>query len=107
MGYTIIAGDRNPVYSVTSKVVEMPSRWIPQKIANWWGFRHVKNGLEKTAAKLADHKSTTDGPVTVASTQLEGVTDHVLVHTDHAGIVDWVGNKPPLAWDIIRDRLGK
>ena len=105
--YTTIAGDAHPVYDTAAKVVGAPSRWFPRKVANLWGFRHLKNSIEKASSKLASHKSNSDGPVSIASTKLDGVDDYVIVHADHNDMINWVNNQPPVTWKVIQDRLNR
>jgi hypothetical protein len=51
--------------------------------------------------------SDSDGPVTLESARLENVTDFVVVSADHVAMYCATPGKAPVAWDVVRDRLGK
>ena len=53
---------------------------------------------EAERAKVCDG----DGPVKVKATELDGVSDFVVVHADHIGLLF---GDAPAAWDVIRERL--
>lgn len=107
VAYTIVAGNRNPAWETAGDIVNAPSRWFPTRIENWWGIRHTRHGLQKAADKLRTHDAGDDGPVSVKSTKLDGVTDYVLLPVDHVSVYAGSLDNPPAAWPIIRDRLAR
>lgn len=105
--YTIVAGTQNQACRITADCVGATAKVIPGRVSHWWGLRHCKNGITRAAAKIRDRSSDGDGPVKVESARLEGVKDFVLVHADHATLFVSSGDKPPAAWEAVRERLGK
>ena len=103
--YTIVVGDRSPVERLAAGVVAATERWVPRSARHWWGFRQAEAGLSAAAAHLKDAPAAGDGPVSRASAALDGVTDVVTVHADHATIYRADGEHPPAAWAPVRDRL--
>jgi pimeloyl-ACP methyl ester carboxylesterase len=103
--YTIIEGNEHPVRRITAEVVEGSERLIPNRVAGWWGFRQCRSGLAHLATSLSSKSDESDGPVTLASAALPGVSDIVIVHADHATIYRSNGDQPPTAWQTIQDRL--
>src|SRR4029453_5376584 len=76
--YTIIAGNQHPAARITGEVVENSARIVPSKVRSVWGFRQTYNGLRHAGQDLRDSTASSDGPVSVASTRLDGVSDFVL-----------------------------
>jgi pimeloyl-ACP methyl ester carboxylesterase len=105
--YTIVTGDQSPTHRIEAAVIAAPARWVPGFAQNWWGVRQARAELSSAAAGLRDKPTGGDGPVTVASAGLDGVSDVVIVHADHATIYRSVGNGPPPAWAAVRERLGR
>ena len=103
--YTIIDGDQNPVGRLAAAAVDAPVKWVPSFARDWWGVRQARAELSSAAADLRDHPAKSDGAVSLDSAALPGVTDVVTVHADHATIYRAVGDQPPAAWPIVRDRL--
>ena len=106
--YTIIAGNQHPAARMAGGAVSGTSRIIPKGARHLWGFRHTYNGLREAGEDLKESTARSDGPVTVKSTRLDGVEDHVIVHGDHTTI--YIPEKPsaePPAWAIVHDRLSK
>jgi pimeloyl-ACP methyl ester carboxylesterase len=105
--YTIVAGNQHPARRITANCLEDTAGWIPQRAANWWGFRQTKNKLEGVAGRMRQ-RGESDGPVTVESCRLAGVDDFVIVPADHVALYyPRAEGKPPAAWDTIRDRLSR
>jgi pimeloyl-ACP methyl ester carboxylesterase len=106
--YTIIAGNQHPAARMTGNVLSDTARIVPSKVRDVWGFRQTYNGLRHAGQNLRESESGSDGPVSVKSTQLDGVSDFVLVHADHATIyMPTKGEPQPPAWAIVSDRLNK
>jgi hypothetical protein len=63
--------------------------------------------LEIAEAKLAKQQCDSDGVVPLASAKLAGVADVVQLHADHNTLAMADGGNPPVAWEVIRDRLGR
>jgi pimeloyl-ACP methyl ester carboxylesterase len=103
--YTIIAGNQNPGWRIAANTVEAPARWVPNRAANWWGIRHCRHGLEKAASSLRTHTGKSDGPVSLASTELAGVTDVVIIPADHCTMYESCHNSPPASWETLKQRL--
>ena len=106
--YTIVAGSQSAVAKVAGNCLEGSSKLISGRVANWWGFRQAKHGLENAADNVLHAKAKGDGPVRIKSTRLEGVDDFVIIRSDHASLYMSAGEgQPPAAWEIIRDRLAE
>ncbi|HEV2294859.1 MAG TPA: alpha/beta fold hydrolase [Tepidisphaeraceae bacterium] len=104
--YTIIAGNQHPAARMAGNVVSGTARIIPKRARHVWGFRHTYRGLREAGEELRESKARSDGPVTVKSTRLDGVKDHVVVHGDHTTIyIPASANEEPPAWAIVNDRL--
>ena len=103
--YSIVVGDRSPVERLAAGVVAAPERWVPRAARHWWGFRQAEAGLASAARRLKDAPAAGDGPVSRASAALDGVADVVTVHADHVTIYQADGDRPPAAWNAVRDRL--
>ena len=106
--YTTIAGNQHPAARMTGNLLDNTARVVPSKVRNVWGFRQTYNGLRHAGEELRESETGSDGPVSVKSTQLDGVSDFVLVHADHATIyMPTEGEPQPPAWAIVSDRLNK
>ncbi len=103
--YTIVDGDQGPAGRVAAGLVAVPRGWVPKAARSWWGVRQAEAGLAREAARLAGGAGPGDGPVSLASAALDGVSDVVTVHADHATIYRPDGDRPPPAWATVRDRL--
>ncbi|HEX8911850.1 MAG TPA: hypothetical protein VF796_05790, partial [Humisphaera sp.] len=104
VAYTIIAGDRSAVNNVAADWVDCTAGALGGKLGNVWGIRQTREGLAGKAQNLRAAPADNDGPVPVASTGLDGVADHTIVHADHIGLI--VGY-PPAAYEVIKARLKK
>jgi triacylglycerol esterase/lipase EstA (alpha/beta hydrolase family) len=104
--YTLIAGSHSALATFESEIAMDLARVSPEKSSQWWGIRQAETGLSHAAEQLAATTNRTDGPVSVASTSLQGVKDVVVLPADHVHL--FVGNeqKPPVALWVILDRLG-
>ncbi len=105
--YTIIAGNQNPGWRIAANSVAAPASWVPQRAAHWWGIRHCRHGLEKASASLRSHTGNSDGPVSLASTELAGVTDVVIIPADHCTMYESCHDCPPASWDTLKERLAR
>jgi pimeloyl-ACP methyl ester carboxylesterase len=103
--YTIIAGSQHPARRITADSIEAPANWIPSQARSWWGFRHARSFLRDSAADLRASTDKSDGPVSIRSAALAGVEDFVLLPADHSTLLASSRSRPPIIWDIIRDRL--
>jgi pimeloyl-ACP methyl ester carboxylesterase len=106
--YTIIAGNQHPAARMAGDAVSGTARIIPKGARHLWGFRQTYNGLREAGEDLQESTARSDGPVTVKSTLLDGVDDHVVVHGDHTTIyIPQTPRVEPPAWAIVHDRLLK
>jgi pimeloyl-ACP methyl ester carboxylesterase len=103
--YTIIAGDQNAARTIEADTLDGTANIIPQRARSWWGLRQINTSLHNAAQSTRETCGKSDGPVTLASTRLQGVSDHVIVHADHMNMYIPTGPTPPPAWATIRDRL--
>lgn len=103
--YTVIAGSQHPAYRMVSNALDRTASWIPNRISHWWGIWQTGSAIEQAAEKLDQHVSPSDGPVSIQSTELDGVDDVVLLHADHAALYYGLDGAPPAAWETVRDRL--
>lgn len=103
--YTVIAGDHNVVRTIEADALDGSANIIPRRARCWWGLRQINTGLHNAARSTRETCGKSDGPVTIASTRLQGVTDHVVVHADHMNMYIPTDHTPPAAWATIRDRL--
>ncbi len=103
--YTIVEGDQTPSARIAAAVVDAPTKWVPSFARDWWGVKQARAGLASAAADLRRTPTNSDGPVSLDSAALAGVTDVVTVHADHSTIYRGSGDQPPAAWAILRDRL--
>jgi pimeloyl-ACP methyl ester carboxylesterase len=100
--YTIVAGDRCPVSEIGADWFARTSNCLPRFSTQWWGLRQCKACVDRQVERLHDRRGDSDGPVTLKSAALAGVSDFVVVPADHVGLAF---GDPPAAWDVIRDRL--
>jgi pimeloyl-ACP methyl ester carboxylesterase len=105
--YTVIAGAQHPVFTVAAGALSRADKLIPARAAKWWGFRQTDAALRRGAQKMRSHVGTSDGPVNVSSTRLQGVDDVTTLPCDHTALYYPENGNPPAAWDIIRDRLSR
>jgi hypothetical protein len=98
--YTIVNGDLHPAWELAGKMADGATHAIGPTVAGY-----LK--ADRLDASIHDHRSTSDGPVSIDSTKLDGVTDVVTVDADHNAMYQSDGDHAPAAWAVIRDRLGK
>jgi len=103
--YTIVAGNKSSAKRVQGNIVENVSSWIPKHARTLWGFRNCYASLTKSADRLHNETGASDGPVTLESARLPGVTDYVILPADHVSLYLPVDGHPPAAWPVIQDRL--
>jgi pimeloyl-ACP methyl ester carboxylesterase len=103
--YTIIAGSHSAVASVASSWLSGMEQLAPPATRQWWGIHIVESGLATEAQRLADRTGPSDGPVSVRSAKLAGVTDVVVVPADHCSLFIGSEANPPAALPVILARL--
>jgi hypothetical protein len=103
--YTIIAGDRPAGYRYEAKLLAIPGAALGGQISQWWGFDQVERAIQSERQQLLSRTGASDGPVTLGSAELAGVSDFVAVPVDHIALFEGVDGRPPAAWPIIRNRL--
>lgn len=101
--YTIIAGNRNCGWRYAGNLVRWSSICVPG--TEWGGC--VNGKLKEWADDIESFMSTSDGLVPLASAVLSGVDDLVIVPADHTTIVCSRNGRPPVAWPVIKERLGR
>jgi hypothetical protein len=90
---------------MSAECLEEMSGWFSGRAGQWWGLRHCKNGLMGAAGHFRAGSGESDGPVTVASARLAGVSDVVLLPADHIALFCPIDGRPPAAWEAVRQRL--
>jgi pimeloyl-ACP methyl ester carboxylesterase len=128
--YTIIAGDRPIQGRVEAQAVESIGHIVPKPVRHWWGISACEAALQSAAARLRgdvggdginrigaaagagnalnankEPDDANDGPVTVNSASLDGVSDMIILPADHYSIYHPIHHSDPPAWPIIFDRL--
>ena len=105
MKYTIIAGNQCVMAPMMARALDRTADVLPERIAGWWGFRQTEDVLHHAADRVNEQTGKSDGPVSISSTQLAGVSDYVVLRADHNALYLSENGKPPAAWGVIRDRL--
>jgi pimeloyl-ACP methyl ester carboxylesterase len=103
--YTIIDGNRNILRRWAVDSVKETEALIPSKPTSWSGFRECRAELADLARDIDKPIDKSDGPVSLASASLSGVSDVVTLHADHESLCEPHGKLPPAAWETIADRL--
>lgn len=105
VAYTIIAGSFHPAARLGANWTEALASVIPDRARQWYVLWPIRRGLSHEAEKLRGETGKSDGPVTVDSCRLAGVSDFVTLHADHASLFCPVDGAPPVAFGVIADRL--
>ena len=105
--YTIVAGNRSRVDLVEADWIECCSNVIPARARNWWGLRQCYQTMEQSARRHRTETGQTDGPVSLKSARLKGVSDFVVLPADHASLYLPIDQNTPASWDVIHNRLLK
>lgn len=103
VSYTIIAGNRNCGWRYAGNLVRWSSVCVP---GTEWG-ESCSGQLREWADDIESVASGSDGLVPLESAALSGVDDLVIVPADHTTIACSRNGRPPVAWPIIKDRLGR
>jgi hypothetical protein len=105
--YTIVAGNKSRVDFVEAGWVESCSHVIPAGARGWWGFRQCYRAMQGSAGRLRSETGDTDGPVSLSSAKLRGVSDFVVLPADHVSLYLPADGHLPQAWAVIKDRLSR
>jgi pimeloyl-ACP methyl ester carboxylesterase len=103
--YTIIAGKRPAAYRYEAKVLAVAESAIGTQISQWWGFRQACQAMQSEKDRLLSRIGDSDGPVTLESASLDGVSDFVALPVDHIALFESVEGHLPAAWPVIHNRL--
>lgn len=103
--YTIIAGDERPVRRLAADGLKASANLIPAGAC--WGFRQCRSELSRLSTEIGAVRDSCDGPVTLSSAALSGVSDVVHLHADHETIYQSDDAEPPAAWEAIQQRLNQ
>ncbi|HVC94350.1 MAG TPA: alpha/beta fold hydrolase [Pirellulales bacterium] len=101
--YTIVAGNRNCGWRYAADAIEAGASKLPR----CRGFHWLDSGLNLAASKLRTRSGRSDGLVKLASAELDGVDDVLIVGADHATLIRSHRGEPPAAWPAIKDRLSE
>jgi pimeloyl-ACP methyl ester carboxylesterase len=102
--YTIIAGDRNPFAQMAAEMAGTAAKEVG---GHNMVSQFLRMGLSAAGAQLDAATAPGDGPTSLTSAKLAGVTDFVVVPGDHIDLVEPAKGKPPAALAIVEDRLAK
>jgi pimeloyl-ACP methyl ester carboxylesterase len=103
--YTIIAGDRPAGYRYEANVLAVCAAAMDGQFSHWLGLDQVERAIESEREQLLSRRGESDGPVSLTSAALPGVSDFVAVPADHVALFKSVDGEPPAAWPIIHERL--
>jgi pimeloyl-ACP methyl ester carboxylesterase len=103
--YTIIAGDRPAYYRFEAKLLEYCGDLVGGRVAGWRGVCLARNAIESGRQWLLRQRTDNDGPITLQSASLAGVSDFVALPADHVALFETVDGRPPAAWPIVHNRL--
>ena len=63
--YTVIVGTQSLTSRFSAECFDDASGWIGGRVAKWWGFRQIKNGLSHEAGRWRSSTGNSDGLVSV------------------------------------------
>jgi pimeloyl-ACP methyl ester carboxylesterase len=86
--YTIVAGDEPLFHRYEANLLAAADCAIGSDLSQLWGVQQLKRTIESHELRLAAKPGASDGPVTLASAELPGVSDFVLVHADHLALYE-------------------
>jgi hypothetical protein len=105
--YTIVAGERPVEYRIAAEMLNWSAEIIGGRVGNWWGFQQIKAAAGDESRQLLSEVGDDDGPVSLASTRLSGVSDFSVLPADHVALYESIDGESPAAWPVVRDRLSK
>lgn len=100
--YTIVAGNRSCGWRYAATAV----RWSTVCLPDTQWSSTVGGKLHQWASELEARETSDDGLVEVRNAMLSGVDDVVVVPADHTTIACSRNGCLPVAWPVIKDRLG-
>jgi len=105
--YTIIAGNQPFAARIGADLIEDAEHLLPSQVMSWWAVAPCTAALNHAAQKLHAQTSNDDGPVSLESCQLTGVSDVVVLPADHSALYQSIHGRQPAAWGAIRERLAE
>ncbi|MCC6424610.1 MAG: alpha/beta fold hydrolase [Phycisphaerales bacterium] len=105
VNYTIIAGNQSFMPRIASDLVKDSEHLLPQQMMSWWAAQSCTAALDRTSNWLSSQTSDDDGPVSLESSRLAGVSDVVILPADHSALYQSIHGREPAAWEAIRERL--
>ena len=105
--YTIIAGCSHPADRYCSEMASHVSRAVPAFARDWWPVAQCRDAMNACAADHEKKIGDCDGPVTLTSASLPGVSDVVILPADHLTLIYGCDGHPPAALNAIRQRLSQ
>jgi pimeloyl-ACP methyl ester carboxylesterase len=104
--YTIVAGNEPVGDRVAADVLDVAGNALPVAMDETWPSKSLRQAALIWAGELRMKIGKSDGPVSLASAGLAGVSDVVVLHADHVALFESVDGREPAAWLVVMNRLG-
>jgi hypothetical protein len=103
--YTIVAGNEPVGNRVMADLVDDFASALPVATDDQWPSRQISAASHAWAAELRWRIGKSDGPVSLSSARLAGVSDVVVLHADHLALFESIDGREPAAWPVVRERV--